>query len=29
MGNEQLDCVIIGYNELPFEEYEKLLRAYG
>lgn len=28
MGKE-LDCIIIGYNELPFERYEKLLRGYG
>lgn len=25
----QLDCVVIGYNETPFEEYEALLRGYG
>lgn len=24
-----LDCIVIGYNELPFEQYEKLLRQYG
>jgi len=23
------DCVVIGYNESPFEQYEKLLRNYG
>ena len=27
--SEQLDCVVIGYNETPFEEYEALLRGYG
>lgn len=27
--NGQLDCVVIGYNETPFEEYEALLRGYG
>lgn len=26
---ERLDCVIIGYNETPFEEYENRIRAYG
>lgn len=25
----QLDCVVIGYNDTPFEEYEKLLHQYG
>ena len=25
----QLDCVVIGYNELPFDRYETLLRQYG
>jgi radical SAM PhpK family P-methyltransferase len=24
-----LDCVVIGYNETPFAEYERLLRRYG
>ena len=24
-----LDCVVIGYNELPFAQYEELLRQYG
>jgi p-methyltransferase len=24
-----LDCVVIGYNELPFARYETLLRQYG
>jgi p-methyltransferase len=27
--NSSLDCVVIGYNETPFEEYEALLRGYG
>jgi p-methyltransferase len=27
--NNQLDCVIIGYNETPFDEYEGFLRQYG
>ena len=27
--SSQLDCVVIGYNETPFEEYETLLRGYG
>lgn len=25
----RLDCVIIGYNEIPFQRYEEFLRAYG
>jgi p-methyltransferase len=29
MADRQLDCVVIGYNETPFPEYEKLLRQYG
>jgi p-methyltransferase len=24
-----LDCVVIGYNEVPFTEYERFLRTYG
>ncbi|MCA1612824.1 MAG: PhpK family radical SAM P-methyltransferase [Acidobacteria bacterium] len=24
-----LDCVVVGYNELPFEQYEGFLRQYG
>src|ERR1044071_8767090 len=24
-----LDCVVIGYNEIPFERYENFLRTYG
>jgi radical SAM PhpK family P-methyltransferase len=29
IDNENLDCVIIGYNETKFEEYERLLGNYG
>jgi len=25
----QLDCVVIGYNEIPFQRYEQFLRNYG
>ena len=28
-SDRQLECVIIGYNEVPFETYEGLLRNYG
>jgi radical SAM PhpK family P-methyltransferase len=28
-NGQQLDCVVIGYNEVPFERYEKFLRKYG
>lgn len=28
-GNREVDCVVIGYNELPFEQYAELLRQYG
>jgi p-methyltransferase len=28
-NGEYLDCVVIGYNELPFDRYETLLRQYG
>src|SRR6187551_1264375 len=24
-----LDCVVIGYNEVPFQRYESFLRNYG
>ena len=24
-----IDCVIIGYNDPPFDEYERLVRSYG
>lgn len=27
--SRELDCIVIGYNELPFTQYEKLLRQYG
>jgi p-methyltransferase len=27
--NRLLDCVVIGYNEPPFDQYERLLRQYG
>ncbi len=27
--NEQLDCLVIGYNEMPIAQYEPLLRKYG
>ncbi|HTU45293.1 MAG TPA: PhpK family radical SAM P-methyltransferase [Bryobacteraceae bacterium] len=29
LGKDKLDCIVIGYNETPFEEYELLLRSYG
>lgn len=29
MNDKDLDCVVIGYNELPFERYENFLRNYG
>jgi p-methyltransferase len=28
-NSKDLDCVVIGYNELPFAEYESFLRVYG
>jgi radical SAM PhpK family P-methyltransferase len=27
--SKPLDCIVIGYNEVPFERYEKFLRGYG
>lgn len=27
--SSNLDCVVIGYNEVPFAEYERFLLAYG
>src|ERR1700757_2602982 len=27
--SEKLDCVVIGYNEVPFHVYETFLRQYG
>jgi radical SAM PhpK family P-methyltransferase len=29
MFQSELDCIVIGYNELPFANYEGLLRQYG
>src|SRR3569832_1921736 len=29
MNEKYLDCVVIGYNEVPFERYESFLRNYG
>lgn len=30
MNNKKsLDCVVIGYNEVPFDKYESFLRNYG
>src|SRR5690349_3066480 len=29
MSDKHLDCVVIGYNELPFDRYESFLRNYG
>ena len=29
MNNNSLDCVVIGYNEIPFAQYERFLRNYG
>ncbi|HVF49517.1 MAG TPA: PhpK family radical SAM P-methyltransferase [Pyrinomonadaceae bacterium] len=29
MNGKRLDCVVIGYNETPFEQYEEFLRQYG
>lgn len=29
MTAHHLDCVVIGYNEVPFEQYENFLRNYG
>src|SRR5687768_6940629 len=28
-NSNQLDCVVIGYNEIPFERYESFLSKYG
>jgi p-methyltransferase len=27
--NHPLDCIVIGYNEVPFSRYEQFLHAYG
>src|SRR5262245_59414280 len=29
MKDRELDCVVIGYNEVPFGRYESFLRSYG
>ena len=29
MNNDYADCIVIGYNELPFGQYESFLRSYG
>jgi p-methyltransferase len=29
MNSRRLDCVVIGYNEIPFDQYERFLRSYG
>jgi radical SAM PhpK family P-methyltransferase len=29
MAKRALDCIVIGYNETPFPEYERLIRRYG
>jgi len=29
MGKSRLSCVVMGYNETPFPEYERILRQYG
>jgi p-methyltransferase len=29
MKERELDCVVIGYNEIPFQRYESFLRSYG
>jgi p-methyltransferase len=28
-NGQQLDCIVIGYNEVPFEQYERFLKNYG
>ena len=27
--SRELDCIVIGYNEVPFSRYESFLRHYG
>src|SRR5436853_1581565 len=27
--NHNVDCIVIGYNDIPFEEYEQLILRYG
>lgn len=29
MSRANYDCIVIGHNEPPFEDYERLVRAYG
>lgn len=29
MQRGNVDCVVIGYNDMPFEKYEQLLQKYG
>jgi len=29
MNSRGLDCIVIGYNEVPFARYERLLHQYG
>lgn len=29
MSANRLDCLVIGYNEVPFDRYETILRGYG
>lgn len=29
MATPKLDCIVMGYNETPFPEYERILRQYG
>lgn len=29
INSSELDCVVIGYNEIPFDRYESFLRNYG
>src|SRR6476620_2843453 len=29
MAASKLDCIVMGYNETPFPEYERILRQYG
>src|SRR5262245_22948757 len=29
MNANHIDCVVIGYNELPFENYESFLKDFG
>jgi radical SAM PhpK family P-methyltransferase len=29
MNENRTDCIVIGYNEMPFPSYERLIRNYG